>query len=171
MPDDATKKIAEGILQAMRAEHEGQYFYLMAAQSTQDPKGREIFKRLAKEEQDHFDFLKAQYESVLRTGKPDVNLKLGPKSDLTGPNPIFSDALRSRIAEADYEMTALAVGIQLELTAEKYYSKAAQEASDSHVKSFFEELAQWESGHYHALLSQQEDLKEDYWSAGHFAPF
>lgn len=171
MPDDAAKKIAEGILQAMRAEHEGQYFYLMAAQTTQDPKGKEVFKRLAKEEQDHFEFLKSQYESVLRTGKPDVNLKLGPKSDLTGPNPIFSDQLRSRIGEANYEMTALAVGIQLELTAQRYYSQAAENSSDPHVKSFFKELAEWESGHYHALLSQQEELKESYWSAGNFAPF
>jgi hypothetical protein len=32
-------------------------------------------------------------------------------------------------------------------------------------------LAEWESTHYHALLEQQETLKEDYWRHNGFAPF
>ena len=36
---------------------------------------------------------------------------------------------------------------------------------------FFTELAEWEAGHYEALLTQQESLKEDYWSASRFSPF
>lgn len=35
----------------------------------------------------------------------------------------------------------------------------------------YTELAEWESGHYEALTRQQEELKEDYWSAGGFSPF
>lgn len=167
----AIKQIASGILSAMQAENEGQHFYLMAAQSTTDPKGREVFERLAKEEKDHFEFLRAQYESVLRTGRPDVNLKLGPRTDLLGPSPIFSSALRSRIKDAHFEMTALAVGIQLEHSAQEYYTNMAVQSADPDIKSFYTELADWEAGHYHALLAQQEELKEDYWSGAGFAPF
>jgi len=163
--------MAEGLLSAMRAEHEGHHFYRMAAQTTSDDKGQQIFERLAAEELDHFEFLRGQYRSVLETGKPDADLRLGPRSDLTGKSPIFSDRLRARLGEAHYEMTALAVGIQLELSAERFYSKAAAEAPDPGVAAFYRELAAWERGHYEALLAQQEDLKEDYWSASGFAPF
>ena len=68
-------------------------------------------------------------------------------------------------------MTALAVGMQLELTAEKFYAKCAAESDDPLAKKFFQELAEWEAGHYAALARQQEELKEDYWSGGGFAPF
>ncbi|MBW2277807.1 MAG: ferritin family protein [Deltaproteobacteria bacterium] len=171
MSDEAAKTMAEGLLTAMRAEHEGHHFYRMAAQSTDDDKGVEVFERLAAEELDHFEFLKKQYESVLQTGKSDADLKLGPRSDLTGKSPIFSDKLRARVGDAHYEMTALAVGVQLGLSAERFYKKAADEAPDSGVAAFYRELAAWEKGHYEALLAQQDDLKEDYWSAGGFAPF
>jgi rubrerythrin len=171
MPDEAVKKLAEGLLSAMRAEREGQHFYLMAAQSTADPKGQEVFQRLAAEEHDHFEFLKAQHKAILETGKPDADLSLGPRSDLSGKSPIFSEALRARVGEAHYEMTALAVGVQLELSAERYYRRAADEAPDQGVKAFYLELAEWEKGHYEALLAQQDELKEDYWAAGGFAPF
>jgi rubrerythrin len=163
--------MAEGLLSAMRAEHEGHHFYRMAAQSTDDEKGREVFERLAAEELDHFEFLKRQHKAILETGKPDANLALGPRSDLTGRSPIFSDKLRARVGEAHFEMTALAVGIQLELSAERFYSAAADESPDPDVAAFYRELAAWEKGHYEALLAQQDDLKEDYWAASSFAPF
>lgn len=171
MPDEATKTMAEGILKAMQAENEGKHFYLMAAQTTQDPKGRQVFEQLAKEEEEHFQFLKSQYESILKTGKPNVSLKLGPKTDLVGPSPIFSESIRSRIQDAHFEMTALSVGIQLELSARTYYTKAAEETADPTVQSFYRELAEWESGHYNALLAQQEELKGDFWASSRFAPF
>jgi rubrerythrin len=171
MPDETARQTAEGLLTAMRAEREGQHFYMMAAQTTDDQKGQEVFERLAAEELQHFEFLKQQYAAVLETGKPDANLELGPQSDLSGKSPIFSDKLRARIGDAHYEMTALAVGIQLELTAEQFYRREAELASDPHVEAFYLALAGWEKGHYNALLAQQEELKEDYWSAGGFAPF
>jgi hypothetical protein len=39
------------------------------------------------------------------------------------------------------------------------------------MKDFYSRLARWETGHYHALLKQQEELKEDFWSANGFTPF
>jgi rubrerythrin len=68
-------------------------------------------------------------------------------------------------------MSALSIGIQLELSSEQFYRQEAEAAEDPAVVKFFTELAEWESGHYHALLKQQESLKEEYWSKGGFAPF
>lgn len=163
--------MAAGVLDAMRAEAEGHHFYLMAAQTTTDEQGRQVFEQLAEEELAHLEFLKKQHGALLATGRPDTSAKLGARRQLAGSSPIFSPAIRDRVGEAHFEMTALSVGMQLELTAEKFYRSQAEEASDDAVRAFFNELADWEAGHYEALSNQQETLKEDYWAQSGFAPF
>jgi len=166
-----TKRTAEALLNAMRAENEGAHFYTMAARSCEDDKGRDVFTQLAQEERDHFDYLKKQYNYVLETGRLNEDLALGTPTERPGQSPIFSEALKKRIRDAHFEMTALSVGIQLERDAEAYYRKEAAATSDKVLSGLFNALAEWESGHYHALLRQQDDLKEDYWQANGFAPF
>ncbi|MFQ5870371.1 MAG: ferritin family protein [Candidatus Zixiibacteriota bacterium] len=169
--DEATKRIAEGLLKAIQLEVDGQHFYRMAAKSTADPRGREVFERLAREEEEHQRFLKTQYKSVSETGAPSKEVRLGSPADLSGTSPVFSDQIQTRLREAHYEMSALSIGIQLELSAIKFYRAEAAAVTDPTVRSFYTELAEWESGHYNALLRQQEMLKEDYWHAGGFYPF
>jgi rubrerythrin len=52
-----------------------------------------------------------------------------------------------------------------------FYRDRAGESDNETVQQFFNELSRWESGHYNALLNQQQELKEDYWSDGGFSPF
>ena len=169
--DENQKHVLEGLMKAMQAEREGHYFYKMAASATEDPKGREVFGRLADEEIGHFEFLRAQYKSILETGKIDVGAKLGQASDLSGKSPIFSQRLRDRIKDAHYEMTALSVAAQLERDAESHYRGEAAATADPAVKGFFLELAAWEARHYAAITAQQDELKEGYWADSGFAPF
>ncbi len=168
---DTTRQITEGLQHAMRAETDGYHFYSMAAKNLGDPKGREVFETLAQEELDHLRFLKIQYQSYSNSGSADKSANLGSPKDLSGDNPIFSAEFKSRIKDAHFEMSALSIAILLELNSERYYREQAEATSDQDAKAFFSELADWESGHYHALLQQQESLKEDYWAAGGFAPF
>ncbi|MFC2172460.1 ferritin family protein [Acidobacteriota bacterium] len=163
--------IAEGLLKAIKAESDGQHFYLMAARSTQDPKGREIFETLADEEAGHMRFLKHQYKSILEKGEVDLEQQLGSRLMLEGMHPIFSGELQARIKDAHFEMTALSIGIKLELDAMEFYKAEAVAHSDPAVTKFYEDLAEWESCHYNALLQQHEALKEDYFSGSNFSPF
>jgi len=169
--DNSQKVITEGLEKAIKAERYGHSFYLMAAQSTEDVKGKEVFETLAREELAHMQFLHKQYKAIKETGKPDETLSLGAQADLSGMSPIFSESLKSRIKEANFEMTSLAIGIQLEKDAMDFYNSQAGASDDPVIKQFFSQLAEWESGHYRALLKQQEELKEDFWSSGGFAPF
>ena len=169
--DEATERLAEGLKKAILAEYEGHHFYRMAAGSTPDEKGRETFEMLAREEMEHVRFLRAQYKSILDTGQIDPTEKLGPRTDLVGGSPIFSDQIKSRVTEAHFEMTALSVGAQLELGAVGFYKGEAEASDDPTVKRFFTELAEWESGHYEALTRQLEELRGDYWSDSGFSPF
>ncbi|MCK4605770.1 MAG: ferritin family protein [candidate division Zixibacteria bacterium] len=169
--EERNKRLLEGLTAAAKAERYGHDFYLMAAKCTEDAKGKEVFRMLAAEEMDHMRFLLSQHDSVLKTGRVDAELKLGRMTDLSGRSPIFSDQLKDRIKEANFEMTALSIGIQLERDAVAYYRKQSEAAEDEFVRGFFAHLALWESGHYHALLEQHEELKEDYWSASGFTAF
>ena len=169
--DQGTKRIAASLEKAMQAEIEGHHFYKMAAQSTQDVKGREVFQYLADEEQDHFEFLKAQLESISETGQVAAGVKLGEKRELGPTHPIFSDQIRKRIGDAHYEMTALTIGIQLEKSAVEFYGSEAEAVADPAVKAFYQELKAWEQGHLSALEAEADTLKEDYWQEARFAPF
>jgi len=169
--DAATQSILTGLREAMQAETDGHHFYLMAARTTADPQGREVFERLAAEELDHFRFLKAQDAALRATGEPDTGVRLGPRADLGGMSPIFSAGIRTRIGEAHFEMSALSIGLQLEQSAVDFYAGLAAQASNPRVRAFFTELSDWERGHRDALLRQQQALRDDYWAAGGFAPF
>jgi len=164
-------QLTEGLLKALQAERDGHSFYNMAATSSQDSKAKQIFAQLAAEELDHMNFLARHYESVLKTGRPDSSARLGTRAALSDAWPIFSEAIKMRLKDAHLEMSALAIGIQLELDAQKFYRELAGRMGEPMVKEFLLELADWEAGHYQALLRQQEELKEDYWTENRFAAF
>jgi len=164
-------KLAEGLLKALQAERDGHSFYTMASQTSQDPKAKEVFAQLAAEELDHMQFLTRHYESVQKTGMPDAAARLGERARLPEAWPIFSEGIRARLKDAHFEMSALSIGIQLELDAQKFYRAQAEATDDQAAKQFLMELADWESGHYQTLLRQQEQLKEDYWSESGFSAF
>jgi rubrerythrin len=164
-------RVMKALSEAILAEIEGQHFYRMAASSTDDPKGREVFQKLANDEVLHENYLRAHYASFAEAGVPDRSLQLASPEALDSESPIFSDALKERIDKAHFEMTALSVGTQLEMNAIEFYRKAAEQAGDPLMKQFFRELVEWETLHYKALLSQQDELRHDYWSAAGFSPF
>ncbi len=169
--DTSLERIIDGLKKAIQAEGDGHNFYVMAAQSTKDPKGKEVFLRMAEEEKEHIIYLRHQYKTIKETGKPDKSVELASPAQLSGTSPIFSDKIKSRINDAHLEMSALSIGIQLELNSISFYKQQATEATLPEVKKFYRELVDWETGHYHALLRQQEILKEDYWNAAGFSPF
>ena len=169
--DDATEALLSALETAIHAEVEGHFFYSMAARNTEDRKARAVFEHLAADEAHHARFLEDQHEAVRTTGTTNREAYLGETPAFEGPHPIFSDELVARAETAHYEMTAISIGVQLELSAIEFYRKQAEAASDPDVVGLFERLAAWESVHYHALLKQQDAVKGDYWDKGRFSPF
>ena len=165
-----TKRVMHALQQAIQAELEGHHFYRMAASTTQDEQGQEVFLKLADEELDHAQFLKAQLASFAEVGGPTQAVSLGKPLHVAASG-IFSDALKSRANQAHFEMTALSVGIQLEESAIQFYKKQAEASLDPITRDFFGELASWEMGHYQMLLAEQQELKNEYWQDSGFTPF
>ena len=169
--DPEVKRMTDGLAKAIKAEHDGHFFYLSAASNTQDPKGKEVFQMLAEEEQRHMLYLKTQHKSLVTTGSIDASLELGSRLDLSGASPIFSEDLKTRIKDANYEMSALSIGITLEQNSIRFYESEAGAVSDPGGKEFYLKLADWEKGHLDALLRQEDALKEDYWYHSGFYPY
>ena len=103
--DKSTEEILEGLKTAMEAELTGHAFYKNAAENTDDPMGKETFTRMSEEEQSHFNYLRHQYKSVLEKGAFDFGEKLEPKHK-HAEHPIFSDAIKNRIKESHFEVSA-----------------------------------------------------------------
>jgi rubrerythrin len=166
-----TEKILQGLKMAIEAELTGHEFYKNAAKTTSDPMGKETFSRMAEEEMGHFNYLRHQYKSVLERGEYDFTKKL-LKKDLkhTESSPIFSDEIKRRIKDSHFEVSALTIGMKLELDAMRYYRSCAETADKEDVKRFYTELADWEQDHYHAFEKQLDMLKEDYFQANNFVP-
>jgi rubrerythrin len=169
--DPVLKDITDGLRKAIEFEGDGHNFYMMAAGNTQDVKGKEVLTMLGREELQHVKFLRHQYKSIMDTGRPDMTLNLPAHGVLKGDHPIFSADLKARVSQAHMEMSALAIGITLELGSQNYYKSEAEKHDGSRIGEFYAELAAWEKEHYDALLRQQDALKQDYWSQGGFSPF
>jgi rubrerythrin len=167
--DKKTERILEGIKTAMEAELTGHAFYKNAAESTSDPMGKETFLRMAGEEMSHFSYLRHQYKSVLEKGGFDFGEKI-KQQHKHADHPIFSDAIKSRIKESHFEVSALSIGMKLEMDAMNYYRSQSEEAQDKDVKQLYRELAAWEQDHYRAFKQQLDLLKEDYFEANNFIP-
>lgn len=165
------KELIDGLRTAMQAERAGYEFYKMAAERTADPQGKRTFLELAGEEQQHFEFLARQYRAVLETGElaQDATLERGRAP--AAEHPIFSPELRGRLKGAHFEMSALAIAVQLELNGINHYKAMAAEAASPEARRFFAELVEWETAHYNAFLKEQQELQEAYWAEAGFAPF
>lgn len=163
--------VLAGLKEAILTEHTGNNFYAIASQNTADPKGKEVFLTLAAEEALHEKYLKAQYARIA-DGRPADPLP-GPDAaaPLDGDSPIYSPELLHRIGEAHWEMTALSVGLQLELNTIARYRELAAGAGLPELQQFYTRLMHWEEGHARALEKQSKILREAFWQESGFAPF
>jgi rubrerythrin len=165
-----TEEILQGLKAAIEAELTGHEFYKNAAITTSDAVGKETFSRMAEEEIGHFNYLRYQYRSVFEKGEYDFTKKLLKKDHKHAESPIFSDEIKRRIKDSHFEVSALTIGMKLELDAMRFYRACAEKADNEDVKKFYTELADWEKDHYHAFEQQLDMLKEDYFQANNFVP-
>ncbi|MEE8597033.1 DUF2202 domain-containing protein [candidate division WOR-3 bacterium] len=165
------EKAIENLKIALQTELNGIHFYKMAAEKTEDKKGKEVFKMLSNDEIQHFNEIQRHYKSLLTANKWAPSISLGEATSMfKGESPIFSEELKSRIKEKHFEMSALSIGALLESNTIDFYRKMKEETDDPVAKELFEKLQKWEQGHLEAITKQFNVLKEEYWADAHFAP-
>jgi rubrerythrin len=167
MADD----IREILRKAYQIEVDGYTFYSMAAEQARKEPVQELFDKLARDEVQHKAYLKSVMGSYDEKGieafavhRRDPDLK-----EFTST--IFTDSFKRQAHGADFELGALSIGMTLESNAIRYFSGAADSATDQEVRDFYRFLADWEQQHLDALRGLFDGVRQDFWADGGFSPF
>ena len=170
MQEAERKQVLRAIQDAIITELRGYEIYKAAAEKASDPNARMMFEELAEDERCHKLFLERNFKSVMETGEwavPATPENLSPEGD----HKIFSPEFMLRIKGGDYEMAVVAAGCELELSAIRFYQKAAEEAPTEEVAKVFRFLADWEKGHLKSLTDLESKMKDEYFADRGFARF
>jgi rubrerythrin len=162
-------KAIEGLKTALQTELNGIEFYKMAAQQTEDIKGKEAFQMLADDELKHFNALQQQYSALVENSGW-KRIDLGETTEFAGESPIFSPELKERVKGKHFEVTALSIGALLESNSIDFYRAMKEKSDDPNARDMYERLQEWEEKHLEAITRQLDLIKEEYWAAQGFTP-
>jgi rubrerythrin len=164
-------ELKDAFEQAMKSEIEGRELYKVASERSEDPKAKEVFSYLSKEEDSHYHALRELSGSYFK-GDKIVLRKLPKLARFEDPqSPIFSRDFKNRLTGKHFEMSALSIAIRLEYDSIGFYRQMADETDDKKLKEFFDELSKWEQTHYDALNKEIAFLQDEYFEKNNFAPF
>ena len=142
---------------AVATERSGLEFYSRAATVARDPRGREIFRRLAEDEQEHLATLEKRYAELIAA---DPTLEARPtflffKGAAEG---IFAEGSEKLRAGVD-DLQALMIGIRCERDSHKFFKKYGDRFQDSEGKQIFLEFAEEEREHRDMLIKQYRAIR------------
>ena len=164
-------KSAEDIIKtAILLERRGKAFYTKAADDTKSEAVRKIFTMMAKDEDEHIQFLSMQFAEYEKSGKFAKNNFQTPADD-TEALMILSEQVKKEVSAADFEAAAISAAMDFEMRAVDVYQARADETADPNEREMYQMLADWERTHYNMLYRLDEDLKEQVWFDNKFWPF
>ncbi len=161
---------------AIHSEIAGQRFYLDASFTCIDPRAKEVFATLARDEEEHSRLLLLEYESLTSLGRwqdPVTVLSSDVDVDITRfsfPDEPVTDELfpsdwqaSQAVDRRSDDMDALAIGIHLEIKAIELYGDAAAMAQETAARQAYEFLVSEENRHLQQLKDQWERLADMPW--------
>jgi len=150
-----SKTVAQVLSQAIEAEITGFTTYLEFARQTRDETGKNMFITLAREEVDHYEILRRQFNDAF-AGKPIEPIEISQTEIAELVPKLDPVAERTAGAEGANELHAIKTAIDLERAAIDFYTEWSKKANDATVRETFRNLAQMEEGHFELLLSQHD---------------
>lgn len=155
------EKALEPLRQGMINEIRGKFYYNEAAERTREPRGREMFLSLARDEEGHLHILEQQYLSVSRRGEW-LGLEAARAGDSPAPrlNLFPESAAKGLLSPSSSDEQALEMALAMEKRGYDLYKGAMDATSDPAEKAMYQFLTQEESRHY-ALLDQTLNYLKD----------
>lgn len=153
------KVVLEILKQAMESEKDGYEFYIQASTITKDPKGKEMFKYLARDETEHFKTLEDAYNR-LKGGEGKGSNTIGHKQKEKGF--LIDSSLLLKVDSGD--LKALNIAMKIEEDAQEFYAKSAEKAKQSDIRDIFLKLSDMEKNHYNLLKYEHDSLiRSGFW--------
>jgi len=147
----------DALRMAVATERSGLEFYSRAAALAGDPRGREIFQRLAEDEKHHLGTLEKRYAELIAS---DATLESRPtflffKGAAHG---IFAEGAE-KLRDGVDDLQALLIGIRCERDSHKFFKKYGDRFEDSEGKQIFLEFAEEERDHRDTLIREYRQLQ------------
>lgn len=157
---EKTAQLLKVLKEAIQVESDGYNFYMVAAEKTDDSKGKRVWSSLAQDELDHGSMLKGLYQSIKDKSSYKLERKRlrrkKPKS--RSKSPIFSVEFKKKIKEGHFALCALRIAQLLEKNSISFYGKNAKKSRHPELKALFNFLVEWEKDHLKALVEQENFL-------------
>jgi rubrerythrin len=163
--------ILEVINRAYQIEVDGYTFYSMTADRAQKPAVQELFSKLASDEVQHQAFLKSVASRYDQNGVAAFQFDARVPDASRINSQVFTGSFRAQAAGAEFELAVLSIGLTLETNAVKYFTQAAQQATEAEVRKFYQFLADWETQHYDSLQTLFEMVRTDHMAESGFSAF
>jgi len=139
------EKVLAALKYAMDMELEGQKFYINHLEKVKSERSKQIFKNLAHMEEEHYNFLKRQYEAISHS-KP---LEPMVQDELLSDN-IFTRREAQEGASKVEDLSDLAIlrmAYLIEHDFANFYRNAKGFIDDKELNKMFDTLARWEEHH------------------------
>jgi rubrerythrin len=176
MPVEHYESALVAVQRAIQNEIAGQRFYDDAAFHCIDPWAKEVFDRLAREEEAHVLLLLGEYESLVTLGRwlpPEAALELGTTIDIT-QMAFSSGSSNAELFPSDWsakqaidrrvdDLSALALGLELEERAIALYQRKAEAVEEPAAREAYSFLVEEERRHYRQLRAGWESLAGRSW--------
>jgi rubrerythrin len=157
MADKSPMNVLE---EAKCLEQQGQAFYREAAKKVKDPKGKKIFRKLAKDEVMHERLIQREILHLIKEGYWVELLETqGPACELV-PNifPQGREGLEKAVEADPTEVDAILTGLDIETKSYDLYRTQAESVKDPVAKRLYEFLAGQERAHFDLLMSNYEAM-------------
>jgi rubrerythrin len=149
----------EALQIALDTEKKGYKFYKMAAKSTSDPEGRQVFEHLAKDEIEHMGVFATLYRSLTNNEPWMTYEEAAARFGETPPEQlIFPEFSEDEVQEGFNDLEALREALQFEEKAVRFYTEQAAETDDGKAKSFYESLIEIEKGHVKIIQAELDSI-------------
>ncbi|MEO8070956.1 MAG: transcriptional repressor [Acidobacteriota bacterium] len=143
----------DALRMAIATERSGLSFYTRAAKLAKDARGREVFERLAGEEQEHLGTLEARYRELVAQ---DPLLEAQPTFLFFkgAANGLFSAGAEELTKKGVDDRQALLIGIRCERGSHKFFKRYGDRFEESEGKRIFLEFADEEREHFNLLVRE-----------------
>lgn len=150
----------EVLKKGMKLEREGLDFYLNAAECTSDADTAQVFRDLAKDEVDHYNYIGRQYDA-LAAGETWVAIpELDEVEPVDAAAPIFPPGVQacSVLPDQPNDEDALLFALGAEMKSYELYADSAKQVDNPDARRLFQSLAAAEQQHFNVLMARYEAL-------------
>ncbi len=146
------------LVQGLKLENDGREFYTKIADSLKAGESKAMFEQLAKDEVDHYNFIKRQLQALEAekgwASIPEMELV----ESVDAVSVIFPPDLKvvTELGDSPSEQEALLFALGIEDMSFKLYYNSAQKADDPEAKKMFMQLAGAEQVHFRVLMQRYE---------------